>query len=74
MALIWRMTKSLRGTGKTVIMNSGFCVLKGLIGMCKIGVYISPGAKKPRYWPSGIYGDKIINHNEKEETGENKCY
>ena len=62
MALIWRMTKSLWGTGKTVIRDSGLCVLKGLIGMYGRGVYVSTVVKKHRYWPSGIYGDKINAH------------
>ena len=38
--------KSLWGTGKTVITDSGFSVLKDLIGMYERGVYVSVVAKK----------------------------
>ena len=66
MALMWRMNKPLWRIGKTVIMGSGFCVLKWLIGMYDRGVYGSTVAKKYRYWPSGIYGDQINGHFEKK--------
>ena len=51
-----KMTKQLLGTGQTVITDSGFCVLKGLIGMYERGVYVSAVANKRRYRKSGIYG------------------
>ena len=62
MALMWRMTKPLWVTGKAVIMDIVFYVLKGLIGMYDRGVYDSEVVKKRRYWPSGIYGDQINAH------------
>ena len=65
MALMWMMTKPLWVTGKTVIMESGLCVLKVLIGIYKRGVYGSLVAKKRRYWPGGIYGYQINAHFEK---------
>ena len=34
--LMCNMTKLLRGTGKTCIMYSSLCVLKGLVGMLDI--------------------------------------
>ena len=33
------MTKPLFGTGKSVVINSVFCVMKGLVGMLAHGVY-----------------------------------
>ena len=48
-SLVWRMTKPLWGTGKAVVLDSGFCVLKGLIGMYDIGLYGSAVTKKRRY-------------------------
>ena len=46
-----RMTKPLFGTGKYVVMDSGFCVLKGIVGMLAHGVYGTKVIKKKRYWP-----------------------
>ena len=57
MSLVWRITKPLCGTGKTVIMDSGFYMLKGLICMYDIGVHGSALVKKLRYWPSEINGN-----------------
>ena len=37
--LIMRMKNPLFGTGKTVVMDSGFCVMRGLVGMLAHGVY-----------------------------------
>ena len=68
MALIWRMTKPLRGTGKEVITDSDFCVLKYLMGMYERGVYSSAVAKKRIYWPEGTYGDQINAHFEKRKS------
>ena len=48
-SLVRRMTKPLRGTGKIVIMHSGFCVLRGLFGMFNIVVCGSTLVKKRSY-------------------------
>ena len=58
------MTKPLWVTGQTLIIESGFCVLGGLIGMfgrCKYGIAL---AKNSIYWPTEIYGDVINYHSE----------
>ena len=73
MLLIWNMNKPLWVTGKTVIIESGFCVLKGFIGMYGRGVYGSAGANKRIYWPSGIYVDQINAHFNKNKMGEHEC-
>ena len=54
MELMWKMTKPLRGTGKTVIMDSGLFLLKGLVGMYEIEVCGSAVVKNRSYWPQGI--------------------
>ena len=61
-SLVWRMTKPLWGSGKTVVMDIGLCMFKGLIGMYDIGLYGSAVTKKRRYWPSGIYRNQINAH------------
>ena len=43
-------------------MDSGFCVLKGLIDIYKIGVYGSALVNKSEYWPSVTYVDQINSH------------
>ena len=40
-SLLLCITKSLFGTGKLVITDSGFCVLKYTVSFKKIGVYAS---------------------------------
>ena len=72
MLLVWMMTKPLWVTGKTMIMDSGFFVLKGMIVMYYIGVYGSTVAKKRIYWPSGIYGNQINAHL-KKGIGDHEC-
>ena len=60
--LLLRLTKPLRGTGKVVILDSGFCVLKALIELRKVGVFGSAVIKKRRYWPKDIPGEEIREH------------
>ena len=48
--------------GKAVIMDSGFCVLKGIRETNKRGVYGSALIKKRRYWPTGVHGYSINNY------------
>ena len=57
--LMLRMTKPIWNTGRLVILDSGFCVLKGLIELAKQGVYGAALIKKRRYWPKYIDGESI---------------
>ena len=57
--LMVRMTKPLFGTGKAVVIDSGFCPLKGLVVMLVHGVYGMTVIKKKRYWPKYCKGDAI---------------
>ena len=66
MEFLCSMAKPLWITRKTVIMDSGFFVLKGLIGMYERGLYGSVVVNKHIYWPPGIYGDQINAHFEKK--------
>ena len=54
--LLLRLCESIFHTGKVVILNSGFCVLTGIIALKKMGVYASALIKKRRYWPKYIKG------------------
>lgn len=44
--LLMRLTKLLHGTGKVVMLDSGFCVLNGIIELKKLGVHASALMKK----------------------------
>ena len=57
--IMLRLMRALWRTGKAVIMDSSFCVLKGLLEMRKRGFYGSVLIKKRRYWPKRVYGDDI---------------
>ena len=60
MALIWRITKPLWVTCKTVIMDCGFCVLKLLIGIYERVLYGNSVVKKYRYWTR--YSPRYLLH------------
>ena len=46
MWMMMQTKKPMFGTGKAVAMDSGFCVLKGLVGMLAHGVYETTVIKK----------------------------
>ena len=54
------LTKPVWGTGKLGVLDSGFCVLQGLVELKKKGVYTHALIKKRRYWPKHVPGDDII--------------
>ena len=56
--LMLRCTKPLHGTGKVVVLDSGFCVLKGVVELKKRGVFAAALIKKRRYWPKYVPGEE----------------
>ena len=72
-ALLLRLCKPLYTTGKVVILDSGFCVLKAMIKLRMKGVFAAAVIKKRRYWPRYIKGDAINEHMEDLEVGECDC-
>ena len=64
------LMKSQFGTGKTVVLDSGFCVLQGLVELKKNSIYTHALIKKRRYWPKHVPGDAIIEHFNNKEVGE----
>ena len=67
--LLLRLCKNLYSTGKVVVLDSGFCVLDGLIELRKKGVFAGALIKKRRYWPKHVPGDAIDAHFEGKEVG-----
>ena len=68
--LLLRLCKSLYSAGKVVILDSGFCVLEGLIELRKVGVFAGALIKKRRYWPKHVKGEMIDNHFKDKEVGQ----
>ena len=67
--LLKRLCKPLYGTGSVVILDSGFCVLKGLVELREQGVFAGALIKKRRYWPKYVPGDEIDQHFTAKEVG-----
>ena len=57
-----RMTNPLWGTGKVVVIDSGFCALEGSISMVEKGVLESASIMKRRYFPKGMSAEEILPH------------
>lgn len=57
--LLLRMLESYFHTGKYVVLDSGFCVLKSLIELNKKGRFGCALIKKRRYWPTLVPGEAI---------------
>ena len=52
------------------MLDSGCCVLKGIVELKKRGVYVSALTKKRRYWPKYIKGDDIKSHFDGKNAGD----
>ena len=50
-------------------MDSGFCVLEGLISMAEKGVLGSALIKKRRYWPKGVPAEEIFGTRKTSRLG-----
>ena len=56
--------------GSAVVLDSGFCILKGIIELKKRGVYASALIKKCLYWPKYIKGNGIKSHFDDKDVGD----
>ena len=54
-----RMCEPILSTGKCVLLDSEFCVSKGITALLEFGVYAAALIKKQKYWPKGVPGDSI---------------
>ena len=57
--LLLRVLEPIFARGNVVILDSGICVLKGIVELKKRGVYASALIKKRKYWPKYFKGDAI---------------
>ena len=46
-------------TGQYVVLDLGFCVLKAICDLQKVGVYSCTLIKKWKYWPKGVPGEAM---------------
>jgi hypothetical protein len=67
--LLKHLTKSIWYSGRAIVLDSGFCVLAGLVALRLVGVFAAALIKKRRYWPKYIPGDDIIQHFDDKEVG-----
>ena len=68
--LLLRILTPIFFKGFIVILDSGFCVLKGIIELRKKGVFASALIKKRRYWPRFICGDEIKDYFSNKQVGD----
>ena len=68
--LLLRVLEPIFTRGNVVILDSGFCVLKGIVELKKRGVYASALIKKRKYWPKYIKGDAIRDHFTDKNVGD----
>jgi hypothetical protein len=63
------MTKSIHGTGRVVILDSGFGQPAVVTALKSKGLYTTAVIKKKRYWPAGVPGDNIRTHMYGKDVG-----
>jgi hypothetical protein len=68
--LLLRLCKSIYSRGFVVILDSGFCVLRGIVELRKKGVFAAAVIKKRKYWPKHVPGDAIDSLMESAEVGD----
>ena len=64
------MCQPIFGTSKAVVLDSGFCVAKGIVALEAKGVFVGALIKKRRYWQKGVPGALIDEHFENMEVGD----
>ena len=68
--LLLHVLEPIFGKGNMMVLDSGFCVLKGIVELKKHGVYASTLIKKWNYWPKYIKGKAIKQHFEWKQVGD----
>ena len=68
--LLLRLTRPMWGTAKMVVLDSGFCVLQGIIELKKRGVFAASLIKKRKWWPKHVEGEVIRQHFDDKQVGD----
>ena len=66
--LLLRMLQTYFWSGKYVVLDSGFCVLKAIIELRKVGVFACALIKKRQSWPIGVPGDAMQRRFDRPEV------
>ena len=67
--LLLHVLEPIFARGNVVILDSGFCVLKGIVELKKWGVFAST-LKNRKYWPKYIKGNAINQHFDEKAVGD----
>ena len=68
--LLMRMLTTYFTTGRYVVLDSGFCVLRALIELKKVGLFACAVIKKRRFWPAMVPGDEMTEHLSEANVGD----
>ena len=68
-SLLLRLTKSIWGSSRVLVLDSGFCVLKGIVKLRKKGIFSAALIKKRQYWLHYVDDKMIKNHFLNKEVG-----
>ena len=61
-SLLLRLTRSIWGSSRVLVLDSGICVLKEIVELRKKGIFGAALIKKRQYWPRHVDGEMIKNH------------
>ena len=67
--LVAQMTKPIWGSGRVVLLDSGFGYLPCLVALNARGLFGTCVIKKRRYWPSGTEGDALLAEMQGKDVG-----
>ncbi len=68
--LLLRLLEPYFTSGRYVVLDSGFCVLKGIVELKKKGIFAAALIKKRRYWPAFVPGKAMDSHFNNKQVGE----
>ena len=70
--LMLEMSEPIRGSGRVVTLDSGFCATAGILVLHDVGVFGQALIKKRgNFWPVGVPGDQIDDHFTSLSIGDN---
>ena len=68
--LLMHMLECYFTTGRYVILDSGFCVLKALVELKQVSLFACTVIKKRRYWPAMVPGDTMMEAFNEVQVGD----
>ena len=68
-SLVCRMTRTIWGSGRVVLLDSGFGYLNCLGQLRRKGLFSTTVIKKKQHWPRGVDGDKILMNMSNKNVG-----